>query len=84
MDIVLLLSLPVACVSWTICEAEILRDFREALKRWARAREGTGGEWLCQKLAYVPTCYYCTSHWISALFTVWAGAHLVGTGWLGR
>lgn len=60
----LILSIPVACVSWTIAETEVFRNVRESFKEWAKNRGGM----VRQKLAYLPTCYYCTSHYVAIFF----------------
>jgi len=68
----LILAIPTACVAWTISETEVFRDAREALARWAQARN-VGDcrgwrKWIRCKLSYLPTCYYCTAHWVGLLF----------------
>ena len=65
---VCLLALPVACASWTIAETEVFRSFRERIARWASWTKGNDAVGLKQKLAYLPTCYYCTSHYVAGLF----------------
>lgn len=62
---VCLLALPVACMSWTIAETEVFRSFRERIARWANWQKGTDANSLKAKLAYLPTCYYCTSHYVT-------------------
>ena len=81
---VLLLALPVACVSWTIVEAEITRDLREWLKGWA-CRQGRGATraWLCRKLAYLPTCAYCSSHYVALAALALSPVHILNLGWQG-
>jgi len=68
-----LLALPVACVSWTIAEAEVSRSIRERIAKWANWHKDADGKYppthgWKQKLAYLPTCYYCTSHYVALAF----------------
>ena len=65
---ILMLALPVACCSWTIAETEVFRSFRERIARWAGWTKGQPAIGLKQKLAYLPTCYYCTSHYVAIGF----------------
>lgn len=76
-----------ACVAWTVTMEEVFREFRDLMGTLRDS--GRGLFW--QKLAYLPTCYYCFSHWVAAVLV--AGLWLFGTsitlagsyllGWLG-
>lgn len=63
----LILALPVACASWTIAMTEIFRFPREAIKAWAKKRPDSKFRHL---VSYLPTCYYCTSHYVAEFFLV--------------
>ena len=64
-----LLAVPVAPCSWTIAQTEIFRRFRELVGRWAKRKPESTPRAL---LAYLPTCYYCTSHYVGEAFMVLA------------
>jgi len=64
-----ILSLPVACVSWTVTHEEIVRE----LKDWcAAASQDQRYSFLVRKLCYILTCEYCFSHYVA----LWALLHL--------
>lgn len=65
---VCLLAIPVACCSWTIAETEVFRSVREWLAKWAGWKKGTDANTLKAKIAYLVTCYYCSSHYVTAAF----------------
>jgi len=58
----LLLALPVACISWTVTHEEVFREPRE----WLAERSRTCAHWLQRKFCYVWTCEYCFSHYVAA------------------
>lgn len=74
----LLLAAVVAVITWTLTKEEITRPVRVRLDPY-KTLPGWRG-----KLAYMPTCDYCTSHWV-ALGVVLASepAPLVGAGVVG-
>lgn len=65
---ILMLAIPVACCSWTIAETEVFRSVREGVARWAGWSKGTDAKGWKQKIAYLPSCYYCTSHYVALAF----------------
>lgn len=71
---VCLISLAVFSVSWTVTQEEIFKDFRQVLKDFACRRKNS---WLCQKLAYLPTCVWCFSHWVAILAVIVSDSKLV-------
>jgi hypothetical protein len=75
----LLLALPVACVSWTITHEEIFREPRE----WLSERSRTCSRWYQRKICYVWTCEYCFSHWVGAAFIAFTGFKLLLHDWRG-
>jgi hypothetical protein len=57
-----ILSIPVACISWTIAQEEVLQEMRNYLEDYqARHRRS----WWRRKMAYLPTCPYCLSHYVA-------------------
>jgi hypothetical protein len=75
----LILALPVACVSWTVTHEEIFREPRE----WLSEKSKTCSRWYERKFCYIWTCEYCFSHWIGALFIAFTGFTLLLDDWRG-
>jgi hypothetical protein len=63
----LLLAIPVACLAWTITQEEVFHELQEILHAYQQRHKDS--LWR-RKLAYLPTCPYCFSHYLAALF-VW-------------
>jgi hypothetical protein len=74
-----LLSLPVACVAWTITHEEVFLEPREFCKR--RCTEGK--TLLERKFFYLFTCEYCFSHYVAFAFLFLTRFHLLMAGWRG-
>jgi hypothetical protein len=75
----LLLALPVACVSWTVTHEEVFREPREFCKDKAEKAKPT----LTRKFFYLFTCEYCFSHYVAAFFLVITHYQLLYDGWRG-
>jgi hypothetical protein len=75
----LLLALPVACVSWTVTHEEIFREPRE----WLSEKSRTCHTWYQRKACYVWTCEYCFSHWVGAAFVAFTGFQMLLHDWRG-
>ena len=75
----LILSIPVACVAWTITHEEVLREPREYCQR----QSGKPGPFVRRKFFYLFTCEYCFSHYVAALFLVLTRFQLLYSGWRG-
>jgi hypothetical protein len=73
------LALPVACVSWTVTQEEILREPRD----WLEERSHTCPRWWQRKLCYVFTCPYCFSHYVAAAFVALTDFWLLLPDWRG-
>jgi hypothetical protein len=58
----LVLSLPVAAISWTITHEELFRELHEYCVNRSRA----AGALPARKFFYLLTCEYCFSHYVSA------------------
>src|SRR5919109_966865 len=75
----LVLALPVACVSWTVTHEEILREPREyCLRRSKRSRS-----FVARKFFSILTCEYCFSHYVAIAFIALARFPLLYSDWRG-
>ena len=75
----LMLSLAVSCVSWTITHEEVFREPREFCKDKSRNCKNL----YLQKFFYLFTCEYCFSHYVAALFLLLTHFQLLYQGWRG-
>jgi hypothetical protein len=72
----MLLSIPVACIAWTV-----------TLKKYSVNRGNGAGR--CERLkhflsaSFLPTCEYCFSHYVALAFILLTHFHLLMTGWRG-
>jgi hypothetical protein len=76
----LLLAMPIACVAWTITQEELFRELREALRADQR---GHPDSFWRQKLTYLPTCPYCLSHYVAAVFIALFRFKMLTDDWRG-
>jgi hypothetical protein len=74
-----LLSIPVACVAWTVTHEEVFREPRE----YCSARSKAGKTLLQRKFFYLFTCEYCFSHYVTVLFLFLTGYRLLLDDWRG-
>ena len=74
-----ILSIVVACISWTITQEDIFRGWREGLER----RSKTAHSPIARKFYYVFTCEYCFSHWVSLAFVAGTQFQLLLPDWRG-
>ena len=77
--LLLLLSLPVACVAWTVTHEEVFREPREFCKRKSETEPALPK----RKFFYLFTCEYCFSHYIAAIALWLSRFQLLFTGWRG-
>jgi hypothetical protein len=75
----LLLSIPVACVAWTVTHEEVFREPREYCLNASKQRKTI----LERKFFYLFTCEYCFSHYVSVLFLFITKFHLLLPDWRG-
>jgi hypothetical protein len=75
----LILALPVACVSWTVTHEEVFREVREYFVRHKR-RATRFSE---RKFFYLFTCEYCFSHYVAGFFVAVTRFRLLNSGWVG-
>ena len=75
----LILSLVVACISWTVTQEEIFKEPREAAKK----RSEKSSNIFVRKFFYVWTCEYCFSHWVTIVILLITGFKLLFDDWRG-
>lgn len=75
----LLLAVPVACVSWTITHEEIFREPRDYCVKCSKEKK----QLLARKFFYVFTCEYCLSHYVTIIFLIISGFKLLFADWRG-
>ena len=75
----LLLSLPVASVAWTVTHEEIFAEPREYCIDQTKSARSLAR----RKFFYLFTCEYCFSHYVSAAFVLVTGYRLLLPGWQG-
>ena len=69
----ILISLAVASVSWTITQEEIFKEIRENFAKRSKSSRTI----LEQKFFYMFTCEYCLSHWVTIFFLILTGFQLL-------
>jgi len=75
----LLLSIPIACVAWTVTHEEVFREPREYFTK----RSLSGKNILTRKFFYLFTCEYCVSHYVAIIFIILTDFHLLLLDWRG-
>jgi hypothetical protein len=65
----LMLALPVACISWTVTHEDLFREPREFAQRWS---ENARSAWM-RKFCYLFTCEFCFSHYVAGFFVAITG-----------
>lgn len=74
-----LLSIVVASISWTVTQEHIFEEPREAAKR----RSQRSSNIFVRKFFYVFSCEYCFSHWVSLIVLLVAQFPLLIDDWRG-
>lgn len=74
-----ILSLPVACIAWTVTHEEIFREPREYCVKKSKECKS----FFKRKFYYLFTCEYCFSHYIAAVFVFITGYQLLFEDWRG-
>ena len=77
--LLVILAIPVACISWTITHEEIFREPRE----YCLARSRICNRLIQRKFFYVLTCEFCLSHYVAALWLWLTRYHLLFESWPG-
>ena len=75
----LILSLVVASVAWTVTQEEIFSELRESFER----RSKKSGNIFVRKFFYVWTCEYCFSHWVTIVVLLISQFRLLFDDWRG-
>lgn len=75
----LLLAIPIACVTWTVTHEEVFREPRD----YCAKRCKKGKTFLEKKFFYLFTCEYCFSHYVTILFLLMTGYKLLMDDWRG-
>ncbi len=75
----LLLALPVACISWTVTHEEVFREPRDFCKDQSQQ----GRPLPVRKFFYLFTCEYCFSHYVTLFFLVITRFTMLYEGWRG-
>ncbi len=74
-----ILSMVVACIAWTVTQEEIFGEWRE----YCKDKCEDCGSILERKFYYVFTCEYCFSHWTTVLILIFTGYQLLIDDWRG-
>jgi hypothetical protein len=74
-----MLSIVVASIAWTVTQEEIFREPRE----YCEERSKNCRSILQRKFFYVFTCEYCFSHWVTILILILTGFKLLLDDWRG-
>ncbi len=75
----LVLSIPIACVAWTVTHEEVFREPRD----YCKTQSENARSLPTRKFFYLFTCEYCFSHYVAALFLVITRYHLLYPDWRG-
>ena len=76
----LILGIPVACITWTVTQEDIFQEMRIYLAGYhAHHRHA----WWRRKLAYMPTCPYCLSHYVAGVLIVLLHFKMLSDDWRG-
>jgi hypothetical protein len=79
LGLLLLIGLPIACISWTVTHEEVFREPREFCQEKSKRCRPL----YMRKLFYLFTCEYCFSHYVAALFLVLTHFQMLYAGWRG-
>lgn len=74
-----IISIPVACIAWTVTHEEIFREPREFCTKKSQECSTI----YKRKFFYLFTCEYCFSHYIAAIFILITNYHLLFEDWRG-
>ena len=75
----LILSLPVSAIAWTVTHEELFREFRD----FCTDRAEHGRSRAVRKFFFLFTCEYCFSHYVSAGVLLLSGFQLLFDDWRG-
>ena len=75
----LVLSIPIACVAWTVTHEEVFRESREYCQGQCEKARSI----FRRKFFYLFTCEYCFSHYVTIFFLILTRYHLLLDDWRG-
>jgi hypothetical protein len=75
----LLLAIPIACISWTVTHEEVFREPRD----WCKERSEKADSLAVRKFFYLFTCEYCFSHYVTIGILLLTGYWLLIPDWRG-
>jgi hypothetical protein len=75
----LILAIPIACISWTSTHEEVFREPRDYCRE--KCNESRG--FFLRKFFYVFTCEYCFSHYVTIAFLIITRYKLLYPDWRG-
>lgn len=76
---IIVLSVVVASIAWTVTQEEIFREWRDVCKSKSKSCRNI----LQRKFFYVFTCEYCFSHWVALLVIIVTGFQVLFEDWRG-
>ena len=76
---IVILSLIVASIAWTVTQEKIFEEPRNFAKRKSEQSPSI----VIRKLCYVWTCEYCFSHWVALLVVIVTGFQVLFEDWRG-
>lgn len=74
-----ILSIVVASIAWTITQEEIFKEWRDYCLEKCQPPSGI----FARKFFYVWTCEYCFSHWVTIVVLILTGFRLLIDDWRG-
>src|SRR5690348_13486816 len=76
---IIILSLVVASIAWTVTQEEIFDEWRN----YCKAKSKSCRSVLQRKFFYVFTCEYCFSHWVALVLLLISGFRVLFDDWRG-
>ena len=74
-----LISIPIACIAWTVTHEEIFKEPRDYCKKKSENSKNI----VVKKFFYLFTCEYCFSHYVTLAFLIITKLHLGFDDWRG-
>jgi hypothetical protein len=75
----LVLSLPIAAISWTVTHEDLFHELHQYCVKCSK----TARQMVVRKFFYLLTCEYCFSHWVAAGMVVMTRFTLLYDDWRG-
>lgn len=75
----LILAIPIACISWTVTHEELFREIHEYCVKRSKKSKSV----IAKKFYYLFTCEYCFSHYVTIAVLVATHYTLLVGGWRG-